>query len=331
MNVEENLNISMTAAEGNESQDVPAKRFFARKEILSNILKYTVSEYKDESLEKIMDYIEGDTIQTGTALVSEDAAQTIRGERTETWTMEEASAEFDVVFRSLLPVAEGAVAVNLHIDLEIQNDFSTIYPIVKRGIYYAVRQLSAQLPKIGKNGIGYKNLEKVYSIWICVNKIPEKLKNTVSFYKIQNYRNDVSDNETDLKEDKDCDLLEVVIIRLGADGAAQRGLLDMLYGLFSGERKKVFSYLPQAVSVEDVKEDDEMLDMVTIARTMGEELGERRGEKRGEERGEKRGISLCAAIIAVLKREPTAENAAIAGEIGYSEEEVAEVRKSLGV
>lgn len=42
---------------------------------MSNILKYTVEEYRDCSLEEIMNCIEGDTIQIGTALVEEDMAK----------------------------------------------------------------------------------------------------------------------------------------------------------------------------------------------------------------------------------------------------------------
>lgn len=83
---------------------------------MSNILKYTVEEYRDCSLEEIMNCIEGDTIQTGTALVEEDMAKTIRGEDTEFHTTDEAPAAFDILFRSLNPKAEGKLLVNLHID-----------------------------------------------------------------------------------------------------------------------------------------------------------------------------------------------------------------------
>lgn len=313
----------MAAAEGKESTDIPAKNFFARKEILCNILKYAVAEYKDESLEKIMEHIEGDTIQTGTALVSEDMAQSIRGERTQTWTINEASAEFDIVFRSLLPQVDGRVAVNLHIDFEIQKDYDTMYPLVKRGVYYAVRQLSAQLPKIGKNGVGYSGLEKVYSIWVCVENIPRDLQNTVSFYKLQNYRNDSFESHTVLHEDKECDLIEVVIIRLGAKSINERGLLDMLYGLFEGNKEKVFSYLPETASTEFIKEADEMLSMITYA--------EEKGTKKGIKEGKKEGVDLCAAILKILRKNPSSNNADVAKEIGCSEEEIAEVRKSLDI
>ena len=83
---------------------------------MSNILKYTVEEYRDCSLEEIMNCIEGDTIQIGTALVEEDMAKTIRGEDTEFHTTDEAPAAFDILFRSLNPKAEGKLLVNLHID-----------------------------------------------------------------------------------------------------------------------------------------------------------------------------------------------------------------------
>ena len=87
---------------------------------MGNILKYTVAEYKKCSLEEITDCIEGDTIQTGTALVEEDMAQTIRGERTETNATGEPPATFDVLFRSLLPNSKENILVNLHVDFEFQ-------------------------------------------------------------------------------------------------------------------------------------------------------------------------------------------------------------------
>ena len=84
---------------------------------MGNILKYTVAEYRDCSLEEIMNCIEGDTIRTGTAFVEEDMAGSIRGEQTEFNTTDEAPAVFDILFRSLLPKKKGNILVNLHVDL----------------------------------------------------------------------------------------------------------------------------------------------------------------------------------------------------------------------
>ena len=122
-------------------------------------MKGTIAEYADLSIEEIMDCIEGDTIQTGTALVSEDAANTIRGENPQFTAIGEAAATMDIVFRSLIPRMEGIAKFNLHVNTEFQQKYDVPYPIEKRSIYYGARGISAQLPKIGKNGVGYKYLE----------------------------------------------------------------------------------------------------------------------------------------------------------------------------
>lgn len=290
----------MEACKGKESDDQSAKSFFHRKDFLANVLKGTVSEYADLSIREIMDCIEGDTIQTGTALVSEDAADTIRGENTQLTTIGEAPVTYDILFRSLIPQLKESIKVNLHIDLEIQQEYSVSYPLERRGIYYAARKISAQLPKIGKNGEGYKHLEKVYSIWICLDDIPKYLQNTISYYKISNYKNEGishdKNNERFLERTQEsADLLEVVIIRLG-DGNNERGVIDFLAGVFSGNQEKVFSYLPEDITKEEREEVGSMLSLVDYA----EERGEKRGKKLGEENGEKRAESRMQELLQKL-------------------------------
>ena len=111
MDVKDSISVTLKTIDGKETKDQSAKNIFSYKPIMSNIL-----EYRDCSLEEIMNCIEGDTIQIGTALVEEDMAKTIRGEDTEFHTTDEAPAAFDILFRSLNPKAEGKLLVNLHID-----------------------------------------------------------------------------------------------------------------------------------------------------------------------------------------------------------------------
>ena len=80
MSTKDSARLTMDSCVGREREDQAVKRLFSRKDFLANIMKGTIAEYADLSIEEIMDCIEGDTIQTGTALVSEDAANTIRGE-----------------------------------------------------------------------------------------------------------------------------------------------------------------------------------------------------------------------------------------------------------
>ena len=250
---------------------------------MGNILKYTVAEYRDCSLEEIMNCIEGDTIRTGTAFVEEDMAGSIRGEQTEFNTTDEAPAVFDILFRSLLPKKKGNILVNLHVDFELQKNYRPGYPVIKRGIYYGCRKLSAQLDKVGKNGKGYKYLEKVYSIWICLENIPKEQQNTVSYYKIHNYKNEgfrIPDIQIDAAE---ADLMEVVIVRLGGEEQNEKGLMDLLYGVFSGDQKKVLSYIPDSDSQIRQKEVSDMLSMISYA----EEKGEKEAKKGRKERRKK--------------------------------------------
>ena len=113
-NYREKIYISYDSTNKNcQAGDIKMVEFGHPKVDMSNILKYTVEEYRDCSLEEIMNCIEGDTIQIGTALVEEDMAKTIRGEDTEFHTTDEAPAAFDILFRSLNPKAESYVNISL--------------------------------------------------------------------------------------------------------------------------------------------------------------------------------------------------------------------------
>ena len=158
MKVKNSISTTMRTLKGKETKDKAAKNIFSYKPIMGNILKYTVAEYRDCSLEEIMNCIEGDTIRTGTAFVEEDMAGSIRGEQAEFNTTDEAPAVFDILFRSLLPKKKGNILVNLHVDFELQKNYRPGYPVIKRGIYYGCRKLSAQLDKVGKMG-------KAINIW----------------------------------------------------------------------------------------------------------------------------------------------------------------------
>ena len=63
MDVKDSISVTLKTIDGKETKDQSAKNIFSYKPIMSNILKYTVEEYRDCSLEEIMNCIEGDTIQ----------------------------------------------------------------------------------------------------------------------------------------------------------------------------------------------------------------------------------------------------------------------------
>lgn len=117
-----------------------------------------------------------------------------------------------------------------------------------------------------------------------LDNIPKEQQNTVSYYKIHNYKNEgfrVPDIQIDAAE---ADLMEVVIVRLGGEAKNEKGLMDLLYGVFSGNQKKVLSYIPDSDSQIRQKEVSDMLSMISYAEERGEKKGEKKGIKKGENR-----------------------------------------------
>ena len=65
MDVKDSISVTLKTIDGKETKDQSAKNIFSYKPIMSNILKYTVEEYRDCSLEEIMNCIEGDRNRVG--------------------------------------------------------------------------------------------------------------------------------------------------------------------------------------------------------------------------------------------------------------------------
>lgn len=65
MKVKNSISTTMRTLKCRKTKDKAAKNIFSYKPIMGNILKYTVAEYRDCSLEEIVNCIGGDTIRTG--------------------------------------------------------------------------------------------------------------------------------------------------------------------------------------------------------------------------------------------------------------------------
>lgn len=125
-----------------------------------------------------------------------------------------------------------------------------------------------------------------------LDNIPKEQQNTVSYYKIHNYKNEgfrVPDIQIDAAE---ADLMEVVIVRLGGEAKNEKGLMDLLYGVFSGNQKKVLSYIPDSDSQIRQKEVSDMLSMISYA--------EERGEKRGEKKAKRKALRRARIVLGCL-------------------------------
>lgn len=262
--------------EGKAKYDAQAKRLFRHKELCAPILKMVVPEYKDCTIEEIIAMIEA--IAYETIPVSDikekdlsDIDPMIQGENVEDKSPYEKLIFFDIKFKSLNPMLSHDFShIYLFIDLEIQKTYTTGYPIIKRGLYYAARSISRQL-ELATNSTNYNKISKVYSIWICNDNVPEELENTLTRYRIQ--KEDVIGT---VKEPiSDYDLMEVIIIRCGKK-ASDAGIFQYLEGVFEGDIKRIQDY-------SNVKWPKEIQEEVLALYGAGAALV-RKAEERTEER-----------------------------------------------
>ena len=222
--------------ERNAAYDHLAKRFLARKSILAHILKHTVCEFAECSLQDIeQKYIEGDPTATINTVPLDDTLD-IKGKHTESNSPLEGLVTFDIIFDAIAP--SSLEPIQLIINIEPQKTTTSIdYKLMKRAVYYIARLISSQKEK-EFYGDDYNGLKKVYSIWITMD--------------VQNYRAD-SIQEYSLTENvihgtfhdelKNYDLLKIISLNLGTKKTSHK-LLDLLHLLFmdlklSDEKEKI--------------------------------------------------------------------------------------------
>lgn len=244
-----------------QKYDEACKEVFKNREIIAPILKYVVKEFNDCTQEEIIKYIDADSIRE-TVPVS-DLPATIRDQGTEMTSIFEKTIHYDVHFKVKNPkLSSGMISVMLHIDFEVQNDYKPSnpkYPIIKRAIYYAAREISAQLG-ILTNKTNYSDIEKVYSIWVCNENIPLDQRNTVTRYFLK--KEDVI-GRTDEPE-SDYDLLEIILIRRG-DESTDEEIFQYLESIFRSDIAKIKEYV-------DIIEGSEVEKEVAQMTGLGESL-----------------------------------------------------------
>ena len=218
--------ISTAVGDEKPNLDDAVKRVLALKPILARILQGCVKEFADLPINDIENkYIEG-TPSIATEAVHEDEyVPVITGSSTEHKTKKEGTVTFDLKFNAIVPNNEGYIKLILNV--EGQNKAS--YPIIKRGIYYCGRMLSAQYGTVFTNS-HYEKLRKVISIWVCFDGNRKQL-NTINQYRMQEkailgkfHANDDYYN-----------LLEVITLYIGDDTKTDNKLLKMLDKIFSEE------------------------------------------------------------------------------------------------
>lgn len=200
------------------SYDAAAKRLLSYKEVLANILKYTVREFKGCSIPEIVACLEG-TPEIGTAPVDDDFMPKMDVAGLETVSENEGIRSYDIKFKVKLPTQEEA---ELIINLESQNKYRPGYTLEKRGVYYLSRLISSQYNVEFKNS-NFDRLKKVYSIWICTHA-PLEYANTITEYRFK--PKNLVGEMPDIPQNYD--LMSLIMINLGAKDKNYSGLIRML-------------------------------------------------------------------------------------------------------
>ena len=271
-----------------KSYDAAAKRLLSYKEVIANILKYTVREFKGHSIPEIVACLEGKP-EIGTVPVDDDFLPKMDVAGSETISEKEGVRSYDIKFKVKLPTQEEA---ELIINLESQNKYRPGYTLEKRGIYYLSRLISSQYNVEFKNS-NFDQLKKVYSIWICTHA-PLEFANTITEYRFkpENLVGEVPDIP------KHYDLMSLIMINLGAKDKNYDGLIRMLDILLN-----LYSEIGKSQTALDILESDyhiplrsvrkEVENMCNLSQGVYDD-GFAKGVSEGKAEGKAEGIALVA-------------------------------------
>lgn len=251
------------------------KRILSEKVILAWILKECVNEFREYSILEIMnDCIEGVPKVSSVAVDQDEldydeqnADKMIEGMNTEDSSTKEGKIYYDIRFMALIP--DTKEPIQLIINVEAQKSDKTTYPLIKRGIYYGSRMISAQKNRVFTNR-HYEKIRKVYSIWIQMN-VSKARANTITRYRIveENVVGGVKEKESNY------DLLTVIMLGLGnAEGALEEPILRLLDVLLSistkpEEKKRILE------RDFDIKMTAKMREEANVMCNLGEGIRER--------------------------------------------------------
>ncbi|MCM1568341.1 MAG: Rpn family recombination-promoting nuclease/putative transposase [Roseburia sp.] len=223
----------MILADDKARYDDACKRLLAEKMILAWIMRACLEEYRPYDVKEIAEkYIEGIPQVSETGILLEDATSgsKITATGVEDITITEGKIIFDIRFNAIAP--KSGKIEHYIINVEAQNNFYPGYPLVKRAIYYGSRMISAQYGTIFVKS-HYERIQKVYSIWICMNP-PKERRNTITGYSIteDNYVGHVTEKK------EYYDLLTIIMICLGiSEEDSHNKILRLLYLLFLSDRE----------------------------------------------------------------------------------------------
>ena len=152
--------------------DAYAKEVLADVQILARILKYTVSELQELSIDEIISLLDPTQIKISQTPVAPGLTNLgkIEGLATENIILGEGTIYFDIRFS--IYYKEKALKILINVEAQKSTTFSALkYHLENRIIYYLARMISSQ-KNVKFFNDNYDDIKKVYSIWICMDSKP---------------------------------------------------------------------------------------------------------------------------------------------------------------
>ena len=302
-------------------------RLVANKVILARLLQAVVQEYQDCSTAELEHkYLEGEPSILSSA-VDQDAPDPgrIKGETTVDKSQTEGTIMYDILFSAYSPRRKQDSQIIINV--ESQNQWDPGYSLMKRAAYYAARMLSRQKGTVF-TGSDYGKLQKVYTIWICLDP-PKKKQNTITVFSMEP-EHLVGNAEYGKMN---YDMATVIMVCLGEIERKKKDILRLLGVLLSPEiqpgiKKKVLEQeygIPMTVEME--KEAENMCD---YGRGLARKYAEK-GMAEGMEKGMEKGIQQerNSNILGMLREKIPMET--IARITKTSVEQIRELGKLNGV
>ena len=274
--------------------DTEVKKVLSDPQILAWILKYTVDEFENYAIPEIISYIDGEPEVAECPVYPGYYATPVQGEPTESTELMAKRVTYDIRFKVRLP---GQGSVGMIINVEAQNKFYETYDLVSRGVFYCARMLSSQI-RNEESAKEYSCLQKVYSIWICMN-VPLNSEYTITAYRMQ--QKDKYGHMSSTANGR-FDLMELVMVCLGDFEHKDKG--TKLHQLLSTVLSK--KLVPQE-KIEVMKKEYDIVTTLDLEGGLAkmcnlsdyiEEKGLQRGVQIGIEQGIEQGL---AAMVKSLK------------------------------
>ena len=294
MNIQTTMAQDLDTWQEERKLDEACCRLVANKVILARLLQAVVQEYQDCSVAELEhNYLEGEPAILSSA-VDQDALDPgrIKGETTVDKSQTEGTIAYDILFSAYSPKRKQDSQVIINV--ESQNQWNPGYSLTKRAAYYAARMLSRQKGTVF-TGSDYGKLQKVYTIWICLEP-PKKKQDTITVFSMEP-EHLVGNAEYGKMN---YDMATVIMVCLGETERREKDILRLLGVLLSpeihpGTKKKILEQeygIPMTVEME--KEAETMCDYGRgIARKYAEKglaEGLEKGIAEGLEKGMQEGM-----------------------------------------